>query len=111
MSPLQFATEILNINVWPKLAEIFEAVAPSDGSPGERKVLVRSCNGGRYARRHCKGAIKKSENNFEFSCIWCLDVLYCRDFDGHPILIKNEELRINSGVRGSFIENRDKFFP
>jgi hypothetical protein len=40
MSPQQFATDILHITSWPKLAEIFDAV----GS-GERKVLVRSCNG------------------------------------------------------------------
>jgi hypothetical protein len=40
MSPQQFATEILGLNVWPKLAEIFDAV-----DSGEREVLARPCNG------------------------------------------------------------------
>ena len=46
-------------------------------------------------------AIKKSKNNFGFSCFWFLNVVYCRVLDGHPGLIKNEELRINSWVHCS----------
>ncbi len=38
--PIEFAEQKLGVECWPKLAEIFEAV-----HAGERKVLVRSCNG------------------------------------------------------------------
>jgi phage terminase large subunit len=38
--PIEFAEQKLGVMCWPKMAEIFEAVRD-----GERKVLVRSCNG------------------------------------------------------------------
>ena len=34
-----------------------------------------------------------------------MGVVYCRVLDGHPGLIKNEELRINSWGAVMFIEN------
>ena len=40
MSPSQFAKEKLDLNCWSKMEEIFQAV-----ENGERKILVRSCNG------------------------------------------------------------------
>jgi hypothetical protein len=39
-TPYEFATRILKIQPWPKLEELFTAVAQ-----GKRKILVRSCNG------------------------------------------------------------------
>jgi len=46
ISPLEtFAKEKLKITIWPKFTEIFEAFAPADGSAGDRKILIRSCNG------------------------------------------------------------------
>ncbi|GEM_PF-2183062 len=41
----EFAEKTLGITVWPKIREIFDAFAPEDGTPGSRKILVRSCNG------------------------------------------------------------------
>jgi phage terminase large subunit len=41
----EFAKDKLKLNVWSKMTEIFEAVAPADGTAGSRKILVRSCNG------------------------------------------------------------------
>lgn len=40
MSLLNFAQNTLKINIWSKMEEIFRAV-----ESGERKILVRSCNG------------------------------------------------------------------
>jgi hypothetical protein len=42
---LAFAEDKLELTIWPKITEIFEAVAPADGTPGSRKILIRSCNG------------------------------------------------------------------
>src|SRR5271170_6149678 len=42
---LEFAEDKLKLNVWSKMKEIFEAVAPADGTAGSRKILIRSCNG------------------------------------------------------------------
>jgi phage terminase large subunit len=39
-NPIEFAEQKLGVMCWPKMAEIFEAV-----HSGERKILVRSCNG------------------------------------------------------------------
>ncbi len=44
-SLIEFAEKKLKLNVWPKMTEIFEAVAPADGTAGSRKILIRSCNG------------------------------------------------------------------
>ncbi len=38
--PIEFAEQKLGVMCWPKMAEIFDAV-----HSGERKILVRSCNG------------------------------------------------------------------
>jgi len=40
LSPHAFASKKLGIDCWPKMREIFDAV-----ERGERKILVRSCNG------------------------------------------------------------------
>ena len=40
LTPSQFALQKLGIDCWPKMQEIFDAV-----ERGERKILVRSCNG------------------------------------------------------------------
>src|ERR1044071_8988430 len=40
MSLIEFAQDKLKITCWPKMQEIF-----SDVENGERKILVRSCNG------------------------------------------------------------------
>ncbi|HEY3875210.1 MAG TPA: hypothetical protein VGM92_07015 [Candidatus Kapabacteria bacterium] len=45
LSLCDFAEQTLHINVWPKIKELLNAVAPEDGTPGSRKILVRSCNG------------------------------------------------------------------
>ncbi len=45
LSLRDFAKKKLKITVWPKMQEIFSAVAPEDGTPGSRKILIRSCNG------------------------------------------------------------------
>jgi hypothetical protein len=59
MSPLTiFAHDKLNVRMWQKMEEIFETVAPSDGSPGHRKILVRSGNGAGYARRRFEDDMK-----------------------------------------------------
>jgi hypothetical protein len=40
LTPSQFAAQKLGVDCWPKMQEIFDAV-----ERGERKILVRSCNG------------------------------------------------------------------